>query len=183
VGNFAIACLSKQGYKWFRQVNVVDETKQPNWVDRRALCERVLESKSGEVWEGLRAAIQDACQSYSDNYPPNVAAHVVSCKLENGRRIHVGRTTYDEQTGTNSKFTALVEFDPKTFSIAVTRDSGTAQGFRVSGDENRAFLMQGDKHMTADEVSRVILEPILFPKITPRQIPVRRPGGGGSAWA
>jgi len=64
---------------------VSEQDKKLNWVERRALRERVLASGSLEVWNHVRAALQDACESFNTNYPTNQ----VECKLENGHRLHI----------------------------------------------------------------------------------------------
>jgi hypothetical protein len=67
------------------------ENSLMNWVDRRALRERNLDDGAPKVWDQVRGAIQDSCDSFNEHYKHPNQESAVDCKLENGRRVKVSR--------------------------------------------------------------------------------------------
>jgi hypothetical protein len=159
-----------------------DETAPRNWVERRALREGLLEHKSGDLWEQLRAAIMDACDSYNVNYPGQYGASV-SHKLEDGKRIQVIHSNVPSNDGILRLITisTLISFDPQIPSVTATRENSSLT-FRILADETHVYLTQAGKEIDIDEASRQMIEPILFPDNVRRK-PVRIvpfPTGPGS---
>jgi hypothetical protein len=139
-------------------------SESANWVQRRAVKERVLDTGAIGVWNEVRSALQDACESYNEHYSPNPNRVEVECQLENGNRIRITRTLPGGPPHFQPIITqALVEFDSKIPSIRSTREESSAsREFRISSDETFSYVVDGDARMAPDEVSRLILEPILF---------------------
>ena len=150
-----------------------DSLTKLNWVERRAQREALLSSQSPELWTQVRAALQDACESFNKNYDKKV-----TCKPENGtslRLVHVLRA--DRITSSqDSSFEVLVEFDPKTPAIKATYQAGTTKTFAISADQESVFPLDGKERKTIDQLSERILEIILFP---PQQPPPRVQHYGG----
>jgi len=150
-----------------------------NWVEQRAHRERILRSEGPKVWGELRSALEDACNSYNEHYCPN--KHEVECKLENGNRSIITKTTYaDGHTRyRDERIEVIASFHQATAAVTVTRTPGTPHSFHISSDEQQAFLMEGKERVTPDEASRKILESVFFPSNQPRS-PVSMPSSGPS---
>jgi hypothetical protein len=125
-----------------------------NWVEVRANRESTLWQKAPELWQEVRSAVQDACQSYNDHYS-NPDHPEVICKLENGKRVRVNREAHGM---------VLIEFDARKPSIRYTRDHSESSGeLGFCSDEVEAWIATGDgARMTPDAASRNLLEPLLF---------------------
>ena len=128
-----------------------------NWIERRFSLESSLKTHSVEVWHSVRAAIQDACESFRDRY--EIAdTSALTDRLENCSRMMV--SLFLARGG--SRRTTVISFNPKVPAI----EWGTEDGDRrvvISADENKAFLVDEEgKPTTPDTISKLILEPILF---------------------
>jgi hypothetical protein len=53
-----------------------------NWVERRAQRDRILDSNVIELWHAVRAAIQDACDSFNNHYSADPDQPEVVCRLK-----------------------------------------------------------------------------------------------------
>jgi hypothetical protein len=136
-----------------------------NWVERRAAVEKYLAEGKREIWNKVRASIQDACESYKRNY--GTREPYVTATLENGSRIRVDlpRMIVTGTYGLGQKVikSIVVSYSSDVPSIDWADDQGNHQ-LKISSDENGAFVVDGVKRLSADEVSQKILEPVLFPK-------------------
>jgi len=92
-----------------------------NWVERRANRENALDANASIVWDQVRVALQDACESYNSRYCPG--RHEVACNLENGNRLLITLTEFREG------------FDPQTSEVFDLRP--TSRGARL-------FVKSGD---------------------------------------
>ena len=142
----------------------MEQVKTPNWVERRAHREQLLHTHGGEMWQGVRAAVQDACESFNAHYP-SIPNYAVKCKLENGYRIVVSRfipldrvTNFQDRTlhvtiGYNSQESAI------TVAYDEPRGSRT---FRITSDDQGVFILDGKTRITPDEISEKALEALFF---------------------
>ena len=130
-----------------------------NWVDRRAHRETLL-SHSDEVWNSVRSAVQDACESFNGHYATTQTP--VVCKAENGSRLFISRTIVADRVRIFSdiKLHALVAFSG--LEITVTYKNGF-KAYQITADDESAFVVDKGKRQTPDEVSQSILEPVLYP--------------------
>jgi hypothetical protein len=143
---------------------VSDEEATPlNWVERRANREKLLAAQSGEVWQSVRAAVQDACESFNRRYTRE-ARERADCKLENGTRIRIVRELSTDPRVAPIPHNLTVQFDGVACTITVTRQNQVSSPLKVSADDHAVFLLHGHDRITADEASEVILKPLLFPK-------------------
>jgi hypothetical protein len=135
-----------------------------NWVERRAKREGVLDGKAEELWDQIRAALQDACDSYNEHYGYDPNKPKVSCRLENSRRALITRTRpVDHMTRfREERIRIIVEFDKEGPTVTATRDTTSPQNFTISSDESEVFVMIARERISPDELSRRILEPLLF---------------------
>jgi hypothetical protein len=138
-------------------------TANDNWVERQwqleqhqRQLERKLEEQSPEVWNQVRASIQDACNSFKQRYSD--ANTTLNCELENGRRIRVavrrGRRTSD----------VVVSFDNDRPSIDIAGTKRSKLTITISDTGELEIRPLGTRTiLTPDEASERILRPILFP--------------------
>lgn len=152
-----------------------------NWVQRRAMRQRILDSGATKVWDAVREAIEDACDTFNEHYPqPNQDSRAV-CRLENGSRIKVSRTILADMVTRfrPEQFEVLIRFEKN--GPAIEAVSGEAKStFKIDSDEESAFAVLGGKRITPDEISEKLLEPVLFPKANPR--PAVRPLREEGSW-
>ena len=138
-----------------------------NWVERRKARKLALAAKAGSVWNEIRAAIQDACQSYNAWIGTSVNTTVV-CALENGKRVRISKDVRQVLSPTSwrdENITVVVEFSAgDSPSISVAGD-GPVQSvnFKIDSDEERAFIKIGGEVVSPDQISERILNPLLFP--------------------
>jgi hypothetical protein len=133
-------------------------TEGSNWVEHRYAIESSLERNSPQLWQDVRSALQNACESFVARYG-NSKGVEINVKPENGRRL---RITLFTTRGEVPRF-VVVSFDPKVNEISWVNDDTGA--IKISADQNGAFLAdENGKHVTPDELSRQILEPFLFGK-------------------
>jgi hypothetical protein len=152
-----------------------------NWVERRATRERNLDTGAPKVWDEVRGAIQDACESFNQHYPQPNRDNSAECKLENGRRVRVRRIILADMTTVYhpQDLQVIVMFEKDVPSITATFPAGSLI-FYFEADEEGAFVAVAGKRLTPDEISEKILGPVLFPpevKTRAASIP-KRPEGG-----
>ena len=133
-----------------------------NWVQKRAQRESILASKSSGVWDLIRAALQDAVESYNEHYS-NPSKPEATCKLENGKRVLITRAFYSMEGGSplEKSLKILVEFDEQRPCIKFVQESFSGE-FGLSSDDREAFVHDRGERIEPDEVSRRMLEPIFF---------------------
>jgi hypothetical protein len=141
------------------------ETKDQNmnWVEKRLAKERSLESGAPGVWNKVRAAIQDACDTYNQSYG-STPERTVKCELENGKRLRIdGRLRLNEGQGyRDADVSVVVSFEQSPPRIAVAEAGPVhAQTLTISSNETSAFIRS--EGFDADAISQQILEPLLFP--------------------
>src|SRR5437868_2544818 len=92
-----------------------------NWVERRAQRERVLDSGAADVWNQVRAALQNACLSYNEHYATQSELQV-RCSLETENKILIIRPIPTDLVTrfASSSVGALTVFDPGVPSITAT---------------------------------------------------------------
>lgn len=141
--------------------------RKPNWVDRRAAADTALTKKAPELWNAVRSAIQDACESYRKHYSSRYVEPVKDT-LENGSRIRVDLPTVVRNPARESPVIRLgvssiiVSFNRELPAVQWADDKGSHHVL-VSADEHGAFLLEGETRISPDELSRIILKPFLFP--------------------
>lgn len=137
-----------------------------NWVDRRARRERLLSEGGPEVWQQVRAALQDACESYTRHY--DQLQRQLRCELENGIRLRI----------THGRTTILVAFVQELPAIVSAANQGKLI-FTIDADEDSAFVEHQGRRITPDEISELILKDLLFPATSARRAdsPASGPGG------
>jgi cobalamin biosynthesis Mg chelatase CobN len=137
---------------------------QNNWVERQAFRDRILETEAPKVWSAVRSALEDACKSYNEYYGHDPNTQEVTCHLENGSRVVVVRNRAINTDGgiilRNEE--VVISFEKATEEIKVARKD-KAEKFTISSNETSAFVAHGEKVIDADEISRLILWPLLFP--------------------
>ena len=147
------------------------DEKALNWVERRGICETNRREQAPKIWQEVLAALQDACESFSKHYPFEKRANCNPCTPDDDGQV--ARITRIAQKLSGSVLVpdgkpdevAVVTFTKQSFSIS----SGKLK-LSIQSDDSGVCVMESDKHLTPDEVSRRILEPHLFPqeKMTPR---------------
>jgi|SRR5215469_17810678 len=130
-----------------------------NWVERRFRKGQVLAAQAADVWDAVRKQIQDACDTFKVRF---LKEGGLEAKMENGHRISIVRTFQATADSRNQRFQVIVDYSSETFVINVARDGGS-QEFRIDANESNAYITDGDGTLGPDEVSRRILEPLLFP--------------------
>jgi hypothetical protein len=141
-------------------------SEMKNWVERRALQDKNLETGAPGVWSAVRSALEDACRSYNEHYSHDANFQEVSCKLENGNRVVITRTRAVNNGGTMIQWLTeeiIVSFDKTASEVKVARKDGSAR-YEITSNQEGAFIMQHGKTIDADETSRQILEPLFFLK-------------------
>lgn len=134
-----------------------------NWIEKKWKIEQSFPKQAPPLWDKLRGHIQDACDSYNAHYASEDGR--VKCEMENGRRVKVQRMLrcaaglgyHDELV------TALISFAQDRVSVAGDPPI-EPQEFLISSDGEAAFFGRPDHTLDTDEISRRILEPLLFPK-------------------
>lgn len=140
-----------------------------NFVQKRIARETALEKGAPELWNRLRSAIQDACESYNTHYAAAAGARerAVICKLENGKRISVEkqiRTVHSASSHREDTISLIVSFEGRPPVITVAGDSPvTGATYPISSNEDTAFIGSTDRQRDLDDLCRAILEPLLFP--------------------
>lgn len=136
--------------------------REPNWVDRRAKRHALLIGQSGQVWEKIRGAIRDACDSFNENYPTFDGEPPVRCNLEDGKRVSIlhSNIPLPDSAGLTS-CSLLVVYDPNSHTIVSPGDGG--RQIDISADEDHGYPMYAGKEISIDEPSKILVETVLFP--------------------
>lgn len=137
-----------------------------NWIKRRAAQEQTVASGAPVFWNAVCSALWDACDTYRQEYGTDV-----ELIPENGSRLLIVKTAPEHYV----KATITVVFKADRREIEVTRTEDTLT-FQVAADETSAFALErpdGPK-LSPDDVSRKILEPVLFPPKGPAAQPYRK---------
>lgn len=128
-----------------------------NWIEKAALQRRRLAAEGGLLWESVRSAVQDSCDSFRQYYQIDGTTDLTN-RVENGFRFIVSQFT---QMGA-SRTTVIVYYKSDTQVITWPTDNGP-EYVSIRADENSVFLADKEgKKLTPDDVSRLILEPLLF---------------------
>src|ERR1700730_11338991 len=100
-----------------------------SWVEERAQRDEVLWKGAPGVWDGVRSALQDACESYNTRYC-NPDFPEVDCKLENGKRILISRNICVTDAGgtRQTRGIVIVEFIERDPGIRFTRTNPDESG-------------------------------------------------------
>jgi hypothetical protein len=126
-----------------------ENEKRPNWVERKAARRDNLQNQAQEVWQNVRAAIQDCCESFRKHYNQGLED-----KLENGTRIRL-TVPYD----TALRQTVIVGFNQRANEIEVTVGALASKTYRIDANETHAFVTNQDgKEISADEFTQTALE-------------------------
>jgi hypothetical protein len=137
-----------------------------NWVERRVAREQSLSNDKGTVWKEVRSAVDDACTSYRNHYGTrepyvnDASLDGLQIRIQLPRQLLKGRPTATGGGAVISDIT--VSFNSQTPAIEWADHRGGHE-LTISSDENNAFVVEGATRLSADEVSRRILEPVLFP--------------------
>jgi hypothetical protein len=142
------------------------ESNTLNWVERHARRENVLRTQAGELWNDIRRAIQDACDSFNRLYPEG-NHQLVKYVLENGHRIVVSRTIPPQYPPAQGPQTlrVVVDYNARAASVDVAYDSPHGnQTFKITCDDNgKVSIQDGSKAgITADRVSELALKVLFF---------------------
>jgi hypothetical protein len=127
-----------------------------NWVEKRARTEAMLDNGAPAIWDQVRSAIQDACASFTQYYEANFPQSSLTCELENGKRVKVSRVI------DHGRLQRIVAFDEQEPSIKVSSDKSTST-YKIEADEQAAYVTHQGSRIDADELSKLVLEPLLFP--------------------
>ena len=131
---------------------MTDKEKHPNWVECKAAREANLKDGAEEVWQNIRSAAQDCCESFRKHYNSNIKD-----ALENGVRI---RLIVPYSTG--QKQTILVAFNQLAATIEVTIGKSLTKAYHIDADETHAFVTDDNRReISADEFTRIALESAL----------------------
>jgi hypothetical protein len=132
-----------------------------NWIERRYAIEYCLAKDKGEVWNSVRSALQDACESFNKHY---ASRGELTIQLENGFRIRISFPSADLLDQLEHPVDSIiVVFNPKIPAIDWAFADGS-HSIVISSDEHEAFLVEDGKRLTPDDLSRKILEPLVFGK-------------------
>lgn len=130
-----------------------------NWVERKAKRASLLDEKATHIWDEVRSALIDACNSHREYYQGNAEA-----VPQNGHRVRITRThPADPMTAAPPvQLDVLVVFDEQKRLITATSAAQKACKFSIDVDDDGAFLAAGESRVTPDEVSERILQNVLF---------------------
>lgn len=148
-----------------------------NWVQRKAMGLRV---HGPNLWNEIRGALRDACGDFNARYcDPNKPE--VRFSLENGSRIIVVRTIFADGKTTFSDIKGgevHVDFNSDDYVIKTlsTKSTGRSRSYsyQIASDEHHAYIKDKKDVITVDELSRRILEPVLFWD-NPKRKPIAEP--------
>jgi len=142
-------------------------SEQTNWVERRAAVEKSLATNSGTVWNGVRSAVQDACESYRKHYAVTTERQLTDT-MENGNRLRIDLPNpVPLQLGGHKVerviTSIVISFNPRIPAIEWADNRGSHQ-VKISADEHEAFLENAGNRISPDSLSQMILERVLFKK-------------------
>jgi hypothetical protein len=138
-----------------RKIASMPFSQPTNWVARRAEAERALVKAAPDSWNMVRAEIQDACNTFQHEYRGGAVR--VDCKLENGNRILVTVLNGQERSD------VVIAFNQAAAAIDVSGPSGHQRYFFRWHADGGATFIESSSGEQVNDLSRRILEPILFP--------------------
>jgi hypothetical protein len=134
-----------------------------NWVERKFAREDTLLNSARLVWEEVRTAIADACNSFSGRCDsPTIArnnenGHAVVVRVAFSPRFHPGIAG-----GLHPLNVVRIEFDEQQNLITSTLNDKSAQKFLIDADENGCFISHQNTRIDSDKLSQKVLEEALF---------------------
>jgi hypothetical protein len=135
-----------------------------NWVEHRARCDQYL-GNSQEVWSQVRSAVQEACKSYARHYG-HAGVYELQCSMEQDNWMVIERTLPPDKIFRSGieRRRVLVTFSDELLTIEVACNFvGQNTKLYISSDEDGAFVVMEGIRLSSEEVSRRILEGLLFP--------------------
>jgi hypothetical protein len=133
-----------------------------NWIERRALREKILSTCAPELWLRVGTVLDDSCTHFNEKY------HQIG-KLgnapENGHRIIVTLTSSDPLKKISY---VQFQFDEDKRRISVTANKGATKHFQIEADidakKAHCFIKSAaGEALSADKFAEVALEDVLFP--------------------
>lgn len=147
-------------------MSMEEDADAMNWVDRKFARESTLAKGAPEIWNDVRAAIQDACESYNERYTATEERRV-NCQIENGKRVRVTKTLrriISPSSYRDEAMVIVVSLLADPYRISAVGDPLGQLDQKISADESSVFLEgRTGNRIEADELSRWILELLLFP--------------------
>jgi hypothetical protein len=128
----------------------------PNWVERRAAIERTRREQAPALWNAVRGALQDACDSFNALY--GAEAGKVTCELENGQRVRVTRVVRVPGTAHGTPRQVLVTYHADDYTIAAT----SRVKAQIQADADGVYLEWQRARIEPDALCQTLLEPVLF---------------------
>jgi len=124
-----------------------------NWVERRITRENILQTRGPEVWQQVRAAIQDACTAFNSVVEAS-PTKTVECNLENGTRIRITKSLREDrgpQAYHDRSITVIVSFDQNPPRIRIAGDGPVSTfDLPIHSNEEVAFVGPADNQITPD---------------------------------
>jgi hypothetical protein len=137
----------------------MDNCFENNWVERRFAREEKL-NDIGKVWLDVCTAISAAIRSFNKHYRAGSAQIDVAAMADNG----TFRVIVPDEAGSVS---VQIDINRNGRKIFAQYSSGISnRSFTVDANHETTYLKHGDDRCDADDVSRLILGPILFPSKT-----------------
>lgn len=137
-----------------------------NWVEKKSACERALADGAPDLWNKIRSAIQDSCESYNTLYG-SVMENRATCELENGKRVRIEkqiRTINSPSSHRDDVMRIVVAFHADPPRVSVAGDGPVkSRDYPISSNETTAFIGSVERPFEPDELSKQIMEPLLFP--------------------
>jgi hypothetical protein len=153
----------------------MDDAKTPaklNWVERRFQRQRLLHTEAPELWNQIRGAIQDNCESFNRIYAVALGAgQQVFCNLENGQRIRIHRTVPATSSFEQPKrLETLVYFREADHTISITSESGSRAFYMDADIRGMSVFISANRSgesgwLSPDQIAERVLEGILFPRL------------------
>lgn len=134
-----------------------------NWVEKRKKTEENLAADIEYIWRDVKQALEDATRSFNDEYEGSAEAIPV-----NGHRF---RIVINSSATTNHRQRTEIDVDFDRNKRTLKADSPNPPArylpvqMQICADPESAFVCdeQGNR-ITAEEFSRMVLEPIFFPE-------------------
>jgi hypothetical protein len=131
-----------------------------NWVERRARIEQTLDRDAPGLWESVRAALQDAFNSFKEHYPTQVQG--LECTLEEGARLVFTRKgDADEDTSYGERVVISYYDDERAIEVTENRHR---QVFRIRCDRDGVYACLDNQRVTPDQLSEQVLRHVFFPR-------------------
>jgi|ERR1039458_3562206 hypothetical protein len=132
-----------------------------NWIERRALREKILDAGGTELWLRVATVLDDSCTYFNEKYP-----HLgkLGNSPGNGHRIVVTMTF----AGPRKKVSYVqFQFEEDRRRISVTVDKAATKHFPIDTDiderKSRCFVTSASgERLSVDKFAEVTLEDVLF---------------------